>query len=77
MADLPRALDFANTDNGRSAEPDLVLRSPRFNIPAVGPDKWGSLGLVPTGLTEDRYVPAVEVREVNNVPTDGTTKTVG
>jgi hypothetical protein len=46
-------------------------------VPDVGPDKWGSLGLVPTGLTEDRYVSAVEVREVNDIPKSGSTKTVG
>ena len=40
-------------------------------VPAVGPDWWGDIGLVPTGLTEDRYVSAVEVREVNDIPTSG------
>ncbi len=76
-ADLPRALDFANTDKWTIGEPDLVLRSADVTVPAMGPDKWGSLGLVPTGLTEDRYVSAVEVREVNDIPADGATKTVG
>ena len=33
-----------------------------------GPDRWADLGLVPTGLTEDRYVAAVEVREINDIP---------
>ncbi len=46
-------------------------------MPATGPDKWGSLGLVPTGLTEDRYVSAVEVREINDIPKGGATNTVG
>jgi hypothetical protein len=32
---------------------------------------------VPTGLTEDRYVSAVEVREVNDIPRGGATRTVG
>ena len=48
-----------------------------MNIPPVGPDKWGSLGLIPTGLTEDRYVAAVEVREVNNIESSGPARTVG
>jgi len=76
-ADLPRALDFGNGNNWTIGEPDLVLRSPDVLVPAQAPDKWGSLGLVPTGLTEDRYVSAVEVREVNDIPADGATKTVG
>ena len=33
--------------------------------------------MVPTGLTEDRYVSSVEVREVNDIPVGGETKTVG
>jgi hypothetical protein len=32
---------------------------------------------VPTGLTEDRYVSAVEVREINDIPPAGSTSTVG
>ena len=57
-ADMPPPRDFANADKWTIGEPDLVLRSPEVVVPAVGPDKWGSLGLVPTGLTEDRYVSA-------------------
>ena len=46
-------------------------------MPAVGARQMGRVGLVPTGLTEDRYVSAVEVREVNDIPKSGATKTVG
>ena len=76
-ADLPPPRDFGNGDKWTIGEPDLVLRSPEVTIPAVGPDKWGSLGLVPTGLTEDRYVSAVEVREINDITKRGSTNTVG
>src|SRR5688572_23932795 len=76
-ADMPPPRDFANRDKWTIGEPDLVLRSPDVIVPATGPDKWGSLGLVPTGLTEDRYVSAVEVREVNDIPRGGQTNTVG
>jgi mono/diheme cytochrome c family protein len=76
-ADLPAPLNFDSTDKWTIGEPDLVLRSPEVTVPAVGPDWWGDIGLVPTGLTEDRYVSAVEVREVNNIPRDGPTNTVG
>ena len=75
-ADMPPARSFADNSKWTIGEPDLVLRSPNVLVPASGPDKWGSLGLVPTGLTEDRYVSAVEVREINDIP-KGTTKTVG
>ena len=76
-ADMPKLLDFSHSDKWTIGEPDLVLKSNDVKIPAVGPDWWGDLGLVPTGLTEDRYVSAVEVREVNNIPRDGSTNTVG
>jgi hypothetical protein len=76
-ADMPPPRDFANADKWTIGEPDLVLRSPDIVVPAVGPDKWGSLGTVPTGLKEDRYVSALEVREVNDIPKNGPTSTVG
>jgi hypothetical protein len=77
LADLPKPLDFNTTDKWAIGEPDLILESPEVIVPATGPDKWGSLGLVPTGLTEDRYVSAVEVREINDIPPVGSTNTVG
>jgi hypothetical protein len=76
-ADMPPAKDFANADAWILGQPDLVLKSPEIVVPATGPDKWGSLGNVPTGLTEDRYVASVEVREINDIPKSGPTKTVG
>jgi mono/diheme cytochrome c family protein len=76
-ADMPPLRQFDTTDKWTIGEPDLVLRSKDVIVPAVGPDRWGDFGLVPTGLTEDRYVSAVEVREVNDIPRDGATKTVG
>jgi hypothetical protein len=76
-SDMPKVLNFDNTDKWTIGEPDLVLKSKDVTIPAQGPDWWGDIGMVPTGLTEDRYVSAVEVREVNNIPRDGSTNTVG
>jgi hypothetical protein len=76
-ADMPKPLQFDTTDKWTIGEPDLLLRSKDVTVPAIGPDRWGDFGLVPTGLTEDRYVSAVEVREVNDIPRSGSTKTVG
>src|SRR3954453_18520407 len=76
-ADLPAVVRRASDEGGALGEPDLIVRSPEVSMPAIGPDKWTSLGLVPTGLTEDRWVSSVEVREVNNIPTNESTKTVG
>ena len=76
-ADMPPPLDFPADVGWTLGEPDLILRSIDMTLPAVGPDRWGDIGLVPTGLTEDRYVQSVEVREVNDLPTDTEATTVG
>ena len=76
-ADMPKPLNFDDSDRWTIGEPDLVLKSKEILVPAVRPDWWGDFGLIPTGLTEDRYVSAVEVREINDVPRGGGTTTVG
>jgi len=76
-ADMPPPLSFDDSDKWTIGEPDLVLTSKEMTVPASGPDWWGDVGLIATGLTEDRYVSAVEVREVNDIPKAGPTKTVG
>ena len=76
-ADMPPPLRFDDSGGWTIGKPDLILKSAEVTIPAVGPDKWGSLGLIPTGVTEDRYVSAVEVREVNNIESRGPANTVG
>jgi len=75
--DLPAPLEFSTDGSWTIGEPDLVLRSRDMSRPAVGPDWWGDIGLVPTGLTEDRYVQAIEVREINDIPADLDSNTVG
>jgi hypothetical protein len=76
-ADLPAPLEWPSDRGWTLGEPDLIVRGPDITMPAVGPDRWGDIGLVPTGLTEDRYVASVEVREVNDIPTDVEVTTVG
>jgi len=73
----PPMLVFGDGNEWSIGEPDLILRSGDFSRPAVGPDWWGDIGLVPTGLTEDRYVSAIKGREINDIPADGDTGTVG
>ena len=60
-ADMPKVLlaDEAWT----IGTPDLIVSSPNMTLKAVAPDFYGRQGPVPTGLTEDRYVKAVEFRE--------------
>jgi len=74
---MPPPLEFAKAGEWTIGEPDLILRTVEMTLPAVGPDRWGDIGLVPTGLTEDRYVKAVEVREINDIPPYAGSGTVG
>lgn len=76
-SDMPPPVEFTKTGKWTIGEPDLVLRSREMTVPAIGPDRWGDIGLVPTDLTEDRYVKAVEVREINDIAEDTGSSTVG
>jgi hypothetical protein len=77
-ADLPTARVFADNDKWTLGEPDLVISTPEVFVKAGAPDYWGELAPAPTGLTEDRWVKSVEIREVNDIKkeTNGR-KTVG
>ena len=70
-AELPTPLVFNDAVGWSLGEPDLVLRTQEFLVKSDAPDWWGDIKSVPTGLTEDRYVASVEIREVNNVKESG------
>jgi mono/diheme cytochrome c family protein len=78
-ADLPAPLHFA--ENGAAwsiGTPDLVVSTREMLVKANAPDWWGEIESVPIGLAEDRYVAALEIREVNDIPKDGSGRaTVG
>jgi len=63
-ADMPKPLAFIDVDSWEIGQPDLIVSSPTVEVEADAPDWWGSIGEVPTGLTEDRYVSAIEYKEV-------------
>jgi hypothetical protein len=62
--DMPAPIAFGDDKVWRLGKPDLIVASPSVELQAVQADWWGSLGAVPTRLTEDRYVASVEIREV-------------
>jgi hypothetical protein len=76
-ADMPPPRDFQSGDQWKIGKPDLIVSSPAVTVKALAADQWVSLGTVPTGVTEDRYVAAVEVHEINDVPKNLDSKTVG
>jgi hypothetical protein len=74
-ADMPPARHFQDAAAWTIGEPDLIVRTKEIVVRANAPDWWGEIETVPIGLTEDRYVVAVQVREVNDVPKDGSGRT--
>ena len=66
QADLPVPAVFADDDVWNYADlfggpPDLVIRSTPYTIAALAQDQWWKPE-VPTGLIEDRWTRAIEIR---------------
>jgi hypothetical protein len=77
LHDMPPARTY-NDDIWHIGAPDLVVRTADIVVKANAPDWWGELEPTAIPLDEDRYVSAVEIREVNDVPTTGSGRaTVG
>ena len=63
-ADLPPPRVFADNNAWSIGEPDLIVDSPLITVKAVAGDYHAPVvGATPTGLTEDRWVAAFEVKE--------------
>jgi hypothetical protein len=76
-ADMPAPLKFAGAAEWQIGAPDLILSSPTVEVKATAPDWWGPIGETPTGLTEDRYVAAIEMKEVNDLDRKSDRQTIG
>jgi len=71
-ADMPPAKVFDDRA-WHIGTPDLIVKSQDILVKGDAPDWWGEIPSIPTGLTEDRYVSAVEVKEVNDAESHGST----
>ena len=65
-ADMPPPAVFADDDVWNFADqfggpPDLIVKSTPYTMPALSQDRWWK-PTVPTGLTEDRWLRASEIR---------------
>ena len=76
-ADMPPPLKFVGASEWQMGKPDLILSSPTVEVKATSPDWWGPIGETPTGLTEDRYVAAIEMKEVNDGERKSDRQTIG
>jgi hypothetical protein len=66
----PAALEFNDAlvwrlENQMGSPPDLVVESEPYDLAAVTQDKWFR-PMTPTGLTEERWVKAIEIRPKND-----------
>ena len=60
-ADAPPPVAFPGPEDWRMGEPDLIVAMPEpYMLPADGPDQFPNI-IVDPGLTEDRYIKAVEI----------------
>jgi hypothetical protein len=66
-ADMPPARVWADNRGWAIGTPDLVIKTTELTVKGDAPDWWGEIPSIPTGLTEDRYVAALEIKEVNDV----------
>jgi hypothetical protein len=66
-AHLPPPLVFAAENEWTIGTPDLIVDLPAYTMEAHTPDWWGMIPPAPTGLTDDRYVAAMEVKEISDV----------
>lgn len=69
LSDMPPPLQFGDERTWRIGKPDLVVRTPEILVKANNADWWGEGDeLIPIeGLAEDRYVAALEIKELNDV----------
>jgi mono/diheme cytochrome c family protein len=66
-ADMPPPKVFDDPRAWHIGTPDLIVKTEEVLVKGDAPDWWGEIKSVPTGLTEDRYVAALEIKEVNDV----------
>ena len=76
-ADMPPPVAFIDVEEWEIGEPDLIVSSPTVTVQGEQPDWWGSIGEVQTTLPEDRYVAAIEYKEVTEHRGSGGRDTVG
>ena len=67
-ADMPPARTWDDAERWTIGTPDLIVKLPEIVVKGNAADWWGEMAPAPTGLDEDRYVAALEIKEVNDVP---------
>ena len=66
-ADMPPPKQYADARAWTIGTPDLIVKLPEITVKGNAPDWWGEIPSTNIGLTEDRYVAALEIKEFNDV----------
>ena len=65
-ADMPPPRQFEDTDKWHIGKPDLIVSMPvSYTVKPAASDWWGNF-VADSGLTEDRYIKAVETKPTRN-----------
>jgi hypothetical protein len=64
---MPTPRQFADHGAWAIGTPDLIVKMQDIVVKGTSPDWWGEIPSVSTGLTEDRYVAALEIKEINDM----------
>lgn len=67
LAHLPAPIAWPDDSAWTIGEPDIIVDGPEIVVKGNSPDWWGELEPTPIPLDEDRYVAAVEIKEINDI----------
>ena len=70
-ADMPPLRVFDSLGAWNIGTPDVIVRTKDIVVKANTPDWWGEIESVDIGLDEDRYVAALQIKEVNDLDNTG------
>ncbi len=60
-ADMPPPRTFPDARTWQIGTPDIVIKYPKYTVPAAGPDLFGEL-ITEIPIQEDRYIKAIQTR---------------
>ena len=65
--DMPPPRTWESSAKWAIGTPDVIVKTTDVVVKANAPDWWGEIPRVQIPITEDRYVTAIEVKEVNDI----------
>ena len=75
--DAPPPRIWSDGKDWQIGVPDHVVETPPLSVKAINPDWFGVIPEFPSGINEDRYIAAIEIREVNDSRNKPGRQTIG